>query len=219
MMMKRMTTWMLAALLLTMVGCSSDDEPDEQVLCERFEVDQTEYCVYEQPITETGYDCPQDLMNPIPFEAGTVCSGAREIPSDHERPIRERMEEPSGPSDAGPDTLSCEERRRCDASMALVQNFVVNQPDGSTYCGPLTLRHWPVEDDQDVRTSTCVCTEGELTTDDGMTPCSINLGGRENMTVVIEAEAPDYATFTTDVDVPCCNPSNSLVQVDFEAAE
>jgi hypothetical protein len=229
-MMKSMLRMMISAGMLFVLagvtnGCSSDEEPQEQVLCERYEVEQTEYCVYQQPITETGYDCPPDLPNGIPFEMGTVCGGESEIPAGHERPIRERMDGSNQPNDAGVDSggdadaLSCEERRRCDTGLAIVQNFEVSQPDGSAYCGPLTLQHWPVDDDQDVRTSTCECTDGELTVEGDLTPCNINLGGRENMTVVVEAEAPGYATFSTQVDVPCCNPSNSLVRVDFEAAE
>lgn len=99
--MKQMTKWLLIGFLLTVCACSSD-EPDNQIECERVDIDDTEYCTYEQQITETGYDCPQDLPNAIPFEGHTVCSGDEDIPQEHEEPLREHFAGSGESPDAGP---------------------------------------------------------------------------------------------------------------------
>lgn len=99
-----MIKWMMIAVFATSLGCTSDPSNnggDKQASCERTEIDGTEYCTYEQPITETGYDCPPDLSNPIPFEGHTVCSSRTEIPQEHHDPLREHIDQSSTQPDAG----------------------------------------------------------------------------------------------------------------------
>lgn len=115
-MMKRMTRWILFSLAVTVAaaGCS-DDTPDEStVQCERIELDGTAYCTYKQPITETGYDCPQDLPNAIPFDEHTVCSADKQLPEEHEEPLREHFTESTPDLDGGTDTDTDAVALTCD---------------------------------------------------------------------------------------------------------
>lgn len=103
--MNSMTKWItpLALALLTLTAACSDGDNDgngngddnndqPQVECQRLEVEDAEYCLYEQPITETGYDCPPDLANPMDFQGRTVCGAEGELPDEHRGPIGDEFD-------------------------------------------------------------------------------------------------------------------------------
>jgi hypothetical protein len=105
--MKRIAKSMMIIFALAAVGCSdaensNESEDDEQVHCERVEVDGEEYCVYGTPITETGYDCPQDLPNAISMGGGTVCSRNDEVPDDHRDPLEDHVNDANSSSNSNP---------------------------------------------------------------------------------------------------------------------
>ena len=82
----------LTMLLLAGGACSGADSNRQVVECDRVEVDGRKYCVYDQPITETGYDCPQGMSHPVGMNGGTVCSGTEKVPEKHKEKLREEME-------------------------------------------------------------------------------------------------------------------------------
>lgn len=71
----------LACLCMVAVGCT-DEVPEVSESCEERDVAGETYCVYSQPITETGYTCPSSFPNAHQFESGTVCSEGEEIPEE-----------------------------------------------------------------------------------------------------------------------------------------
>ncbi|QDG51004.1 hypothetical protein FIV42_09725 [Persicimonas caeni] len=103
--MKRRTKWtILFSALLALSACSKDAGEDMEVECERIDVGGTAYCTYEQPITETGYDCPQDLPHAVDFQGHTVCSPTESIPDEDRGPLEEHFAQGSGePVDGGTD--------------------------------------------------------------------------------------------------------------------
>ncbi len=91
------------AFSLSVIGCSGD-EPEQQVQCERIDVDGTAYCTYAQPITETGYDCPPDLAHAVDFQGHTVCSPTESIPAEDRSALEEHFAGANGqPVDGGTD--------------------------------------------------------------------------------------------------------------------
>ncbi|QDG51003.1 hypothetical protein FIV42_09720 [Persicimonas caeni] len=221
-----MTRWivlggLLTGSLLTTSACSADLDPKEQddlrVACDRIDVEGSEYCVYRQPITETGYECPQDLPNAISFEGHTVCSDEEQLPPDHAQPIREHFE--GSPLDGGMDGGSCEwGQLSCDAIGHPSIYFEFLEPDGQAYCGDVTIRGW---DDGSTGSPTgwtqCECQNGEMdsTTEGG--GCALWASPFDpGETVRVEVEAPGYATFETTATIPCECYSSTSVEVQFE---
>lgn len=136
--------------------------------CERVEVDDEEYCVYSQPITETGYDCPPDLAHGIPFEGGTVCSGQDTIPEGHRDPLRDHVDDDEaldgGHRDADGDVLLsqlCTDPSRFngttvtlpgDALEAEVWGFAIECPYAGDDAGETDANPGDLELDEDGRT-------------------------------------------------------------------
>jgi hypothetical protein len=218
---------MIFAALIAITAACTNDQPDQnddpQFSCERIEVDQAEYCIYEQPITETGYDCPPDLMNPIPFGGQTVCSATEEIPDDHQRPLREHIDDQQGPLDGGRDADIADAEGCgsliCDALYIPLVSFSFSQPNGDSFCGDLEISYWGEGEEDSPQTKTCTCAQIQL---NGVDDCHINppIGKISYISVeATEAAYGDYAVFETSVDLPCqCHPQDHI-DVEFSAAE
>ena len=66
---------LLATALLALSACEPAEEdscPDEN----SYDQDGQEFCVYQQDVTETGFDCPSDLPNRVNGPTYTICAGS-----------------------------------------------------------------------------------------------------------------------------------------------
>lgn len=221
--MNKLIGWTLLAALTTTLGCTSDQHDENNVACQRVTIDQTDYCTYQQPITETGYDCPADLPNAIPFEGHTVCSREQDIPPAHQAPLREHIAHsdtpPDGGWDVGEDTLDADtcHHGSCDASLTSLVSFDFYKPDGHPYCGDVTIRAWTVDEANPTMLAQCDCVDGEMGRVNEPRGCFLWEGDVEGKTLHFKIEASNYAPFTTSDDVPCqCHPNLGTMRVDFE---
>lgn len=96
-------------LLFSVSACgdSTQDRDNQTESCndksEKHAVGDREYCVYtgSQPITETGFDCPQGFPHRKQVGDTPVCSSDEEIPEDHRQDIDERYND-DGVGDSSP---------------------------------------------------------------------------------------------------------------------
>lgn len=133
-------------------GDSSQDRNPQAESCndksEKHSVGGREYCVYtgSQPITETGFDCPQGFPHRQQVGDTPVCSSEQEIPEDHRQDIDERFNNDGGnssPTEVGenPNFTKCENIDKTEEYCAAERLVWEYDSDAST----VTIDHRRVE--------------------------------------------------------------------------
>jgi len=128
--MKAIPSMALVAAALV-VSCASDSQPT----CRNVEVDGERFCVYQDTITETGYECPTEEPNMFRDESRglVVCSGRNERPPFDE--IQDTLDEPP-PMPSGGEPGSSSEREPEDPMVIAINTTECVDEDGDGWGRP-----------------------------------------------------------------------------------
>lgn len=187
-----------------MAACGSSSPRD--VRCDRTTVNGNDYCVYsQQAITETGYNCPRELSEPVPMGGGTVCTDDGNVPDADRDELRRQYDfDDESLADAGPgvdggEGGSCEPPSNCTPSSSPTEpTYLCHTPTSPTAGDAFTLtiygQNLSTRSDGTVEVLTDTGYGQEIQVDDRCTvtvdfPASVWGNGRTIFTVTVKNSA------------------------------